>query len=236
MQNTIIKASAGTGKTYRLSNRYIGILFHGVYPETILASTFTRKAAGEILERILTRLAGAALSDKKHVELNEALQHDGLPKCLDAAALQTMTANLARNLYKLRISTLDSLFNQLATVFSLELGLPPGWSILDEAAFSRIVQEAVGDVLAFSERNEAKNLLHLFNKGETNPKITEGLVELAKKYMPLIRETKDRPEIWEHEHLKRLELEEDELQSVLVKLPNAEVPKNKDGREPKAFI
>ena len=46
----VIRASAGTGKTYQLALRFIGLLAAGAGPEEILATTFTRKAAGEILD------------------------------------------------------------------------------------------------------------------------------------------------------------------------------------------
>ena len=44
----LVLASAGTGKTYHLSSRIIGLLEAGARPDEVLASTFTRKAAGEI--------------------------------------------------------------------------------------------------------------------------------------------------------------------------------------------
>ena len=56
-QGLLIRASAGTGKTFRLTNRYLKLLVDGVEPHDILALTFTRKAAGEIFERVLKRLA-----------------------------------------------------------------------------------------------------------------------------------------------------------------------------------
>ena len=61
--HVVIRASAGTGKTYQLAVRFIGLLAAGVRPDEILATTFTRKAAGEILDRVLFWLAKAA-SDK----------------------------------------------------------------------------------------------------------------------------------------------------------------------------
>jgi hypothetical protein len=60
----IVLASAGTGKTFRLSSRIIALLNAGVPPHEILASTFTRKAAGEILERVLVRLARAVVDEE----------------------------------------------------------------------------------------------------------------------------------------------------------------------------
>ncbi|OYV78458.1 MAG: hypothetical protein B7Z73_19770 [Planctomycetia bacterium 21-64-5] len=49
--HTLIRASAGTGKTFQLSNRYLGLAAAGSPTDEILATTFTRKAAGEILEK-----------------------------------------------------------------------------------------------------------------------------------------------------------------------------------------
>ncbi|MCB0359756.1 MAG: UvrD-helicase domain-containing protein, partial [Bdellovibrionales bacterium] len=47
-QPTLIRASAGTGKTFQLTNRLIGLLNAGQGIDQILATTFTRKAAAEI--------------------------------------------------------------------------------------------------------------------------------------------------------------------------------------------
>ena len=58
--NEMIRASAGTGKTYQLTNRFIKLLLCGLPVERIIALTFTRKAAGEFFEGILTKLAKAA--------------------------------------------------------------------------------------------------------------------------------------------------------------------------------
>ena len=44
--NKLIRASAGTGKTFQLANRYLGLLARGHAPASILATTFTRKAGG----------------------------------------------------------------------------------------------------------------------------------------------------------------------------------------------
>src|SRR5690606_27235330 len=72
----VIRASAGSGKTYQLAVRYLRHLLEGVPPDQILASTFTRKAAGEILARILTRLATAGRDEK---ELRQLAAHLGVP-------------------------------------------------------------------------------------------------------------------------------------------------------------
>ena len=66
LHNELILASAGSGKTWQLTNRYIAIMGQAliagdeVQPERIVAVTFTRKAAGEFFESILHKLANAA--------------------------------------------------------------------------------------------------------------------------------------------------------------------------------
>ena len=61
IQHVMIRASAGSGKTYQLTNRFIQLLVCGQLPERIIALTFTRKAAGEFFAGILTKLAEAEI-------------------------------------------------------------------------------------------------------------------------------------------------------------------------------
>ena len=67
--HVVIRASAGTGKTFQLTNRYLSLINAGALPEQMLAVTFTRRAAREILDRLLIRLAEATTSPDKLTEL-----------------------------------------------------------------------------------------------------------------------------------------------------------------------
>ena len=51
-RRTVLKASAGTGKTYRLSMEFIINLIKGIDYKDIVVMTFTKKATAEIKERI----------------------------------------------------------------------------------------------------------------------------------------------------------------------------------------
>ena len=64
-------ASAGTGKTFQLSNRFLSLAAAGHPADRILATTFARKAAGEILDRVLLRLAEGADERGEAQELAE---------------------------------------------------------------------------------------------------------------------------------------------------------------------
>lgn len=70
MERKILKASAGTGKTYRLSLEYIVSLLEGEKVKDIVIMTFTKKATGEIKERILGFLKD--LSEKNDEGINAA--------------------------------------------------------------------------------------------------------------------------------------------------------------------
>ena len=55
-RNVALEASAGTGKTRVLVDRYVRLLEVGVAPRNILAITFTRKAAAEMRQRVMGTL------------------------------------------------------------------------------------------------------------------------------------------------------------------------------------
>jgi len=113
-------ASAGSGKTFALSVRYLSLLFMGESPSSILAATFTNKAAAEMRQRVVDSLRGLGE--------NEAF--------LDAIVVETELSKeelfrkqpevLARFLSSSSyIVTLDSFFSSILRSASLELGLEP---------------------------------------------------------------------------------------------------------------
>ena len=102
----IVQAPAGSGKTELLIQRYLLLLARVDHPEEIIAVTFTRKAAGEMRERVLEALANAQAGkapENEHAALTLELARAALQR--DAQAGWRIAENPAR----LRIQTIDSL-------------------------------------------------------------------------------------------------------------------------------
>jgi len=173
LPNEIIRASAGTGKTFALSNRYLVLLASGVDCQSILATTFTKKGAGEILDRIMQRLSAAALSKSAAKSLSEELNF-----VVSRGHAMKVLHELLKNLHRLEISTLDSFFNRVAKAFSLELGLPPVWDLVDLQQIQTLRQESVQAVL---RSQELETLRHLMDKGASNRRIQTLLMDTVEE-------------------------------------------------------
>lgn len=211
--NTVIRASAGTGKTFQLSNRFLGLAASGEAPDHILATTFARKAAGEILDRVLTRLAEAVDDPAKQAALAKHLE---IPE-LDRAGCAGLLQGLIRRIHRLRIGTLDSFFVQLAGSFGLELDLPPGWRICDELVDRTLRGRAIQEVLREEETNDVVELMHLLSKGEIHRSITDEIFSVVNGLHALFLET-DR-NAW-HTLKHRSVLTNDELTLAVEALEN----------------
>lgn len=126
----MILASAGSGKTYALTNRFVQLLAHGAKPERIVALTFTRKAAGEFFDKILEKLAQAASDEQKATTLAQEIGRPGMKAAEFLALLRGMTDAMPR----LRLGTLDGFFARVVRAFPLELGLAGDFEVMEEHA------------------------------------------------------------------------------------------------------
>ncbi|HED35493.1 MAG TPA: DNA helicase UvrD [Gammaproteobacteria bacterium] len=135
--NATVTASAGSGKTWMLVTRILRLLLEGAEPGSILALTFTRKAAAEMQQRLSERLYQLATVD--NTELTQLLKE------LD---LDTHYALKARNLYEahqycdypVRTLTFHSFCQDLLARFPLEADIPPGFDLLESADL--LIQQA----------------------------------------------------------------------------------------------
>ncbi|WP_096021963.1 RecB-like helicase [Campylobacter lanienae] len=124
-----LEASAGSGKTFALSVRYIALLLKGNHPRKILALTFTNKAANEMKHRITDTFCNLDSSeyDGERNAICELL--DKSKEEVLALRDKFMADFLAS---ELKISTFDSFFATILRQFSLNLGLMPDFSSLND--------------------------------------------------------------------------------------------------------
>ena len=196
--HSAIRASAGTGKTYALTSRYIGLLAAGVSPTNIIATTFSRKAAGEIHERVLTRLSAAVHDDDERAELNQAIERN-----LSAGEYADLLRAFVQQTHRVNIATLDAIFIRIASMFGLELHLPPGWKIgrtIDDAA---VREDAIAAMLEASPPDRLIDLLRLLNEGDERPSVTrrvdQAVQDMHKLYLDAPLESQwawlDKPDL-----------------------------------------
>ncbi len=133
-----LKASAGSGKTFALSVRFLALLFKGANPSEILTLTFTKKATAEMKERILDYLRilqKENLEDEKEKEKSQNILKELEEKYrLDPSFVQ----NSAQKIYQrflnaeIRISTIDAFFQSILRKFCWFVGLSTNFEVNED--------------------------------------------------------------------------------------------------------
>ena len=186
----MILASAGTGKTYNLASRALRLLFTNQELDSILATTFTRKAAGEILHRILSWLADAVENEEGFVRLVGVLK----PLEITRDTVRYQLGRLCSHLHRFRVSTLDSFYSQLARSFALELKLPPGWTLSDPFQTDQLQREAISRLFDTMDRSALQSLVSQLSKGEATRGIRREIENVVSTGYELFRKTNE--EAW----------------------------------------
>lgn len=176
-KNLLILASAGSGKTFQLGNRIIGLVARGAAPERIVALTFTRKAAGEFADAVLTKLAEAASLDHVAANLRQVL-------ALPDADFKDTLERVVRALPKLTLGTMDGFFSKIVRGFQYELGLTGGKFDLLEgpraaALADQMLAGILGDALA---REEGEEFFHAFRRA-TLGKEEQGVLNALRTFV-----------------------------------------------------
>jgi len=226
LAHLLIRASAGTGKTFQLSNRYISLLASGVPATSILATTFTRKAAGEIRDRILERLAAAVLNESDADELQD---HITIPEDIEPLSIKICFQDMVADLHRLNIGTLDSFFSIWTSKLAFEFGLTPGWSMLNATEYNSLIYAAITDFVQFGKNTDLSRLLMLLNKGDTNRSITENIYDSIDKlrslYLQTTRESWNQPLVTNRLPSSFLEQALDQLEALVVTLDSKALQK-----------
>ncbi len=131
-QVTVLKASAGSGKTYSLTERFVQFLLSSKIPQNhlrnILAITFSNNAAKEMKERILSWLKDIYFGDSNKIEdLSEilSLKKEHLP----AKAGATID-EILRNYTEFQVKTIDSFMTSIYKASAIDLGYSPEFEIV----------------------------------------------------------------------------------------------------------
>ena len=142
----VVRASAGSGKTYRLVLRYLECALYVGDKRAfgkILALTFTNKAAAEMKERILEDLkhladgGGDKLSElKKNLELSEEVL---------IARAKSLHREMLHRYSDISVMTIDSFVNRLVRTFARDLALEQDFRI--ELNSDQVIDDAVTRLL-----------------------------------------------------------------------------------------
>ncbi len=182
-----IQASAGSGKTYRLAQRFINILSmlsnnSPVKPllASIVALTFTNKAADEMKDRVIEFLKILAKIGADESSLN---QKDFNIEQKDALNL---LVEIIKHLGDLNITTIDSFMNKILKAFAVDLGINPDYDIyfdgdkLFDYAFDNLINNKKNKNLL---EDHLRTLLTLGENGFNGENIIrKNLYTLANKF------------------------------------------------------
>ncbi len=147
----IVQAPAGSGKTSLLTQRYLRLLASVEAPEEIIAITFTRKAAGEMRNRVLKALDTAAGASPP-----AEAYHRRIWELARAARARDAERGwrLAEHPARLRIQTIDSLNAELTRQMPLLSGFGAPPAIAEQPG--PLYEEAAHRTLALLEHGEAE--------------------------------------------------------------------------------
>jgi len=144
-QLTVYKASAGSGKTFKLTEEYLKLLFKNpLLYRNILAVTFTNKATEEMKSRIISELNNLINNvDTPFKRIVQAKYKINDDKLLEKA--KEILGRILHDYSRFSVGTIDSFFQGIIQAFTREIGLQVGFNIeMDQYA---VLDEAIGRLM-----------------------------------------------------------------------------------------
>ncbi len=152
-QFKVIRASAGSGKTFNLTREYLRLLFaENDNFMHILAVTFTNKATEEMKSRIINELY-ALSSDQPSKQLESLKACTGLNEKQIRGKAGIILKRLLHRYSGFSVSTIDSFFQRIIRGFTRELGIQGGYSI--ELDTDALLTEIINRLLVKAETDKA---------------------------------------------------------------------------------
>ena len=192
--NQAIMASAGTGKTYNLAMRYLRLMQEGASPASIVALTFSNKAAGEILDKITTVLL--ELTEKEEAR-QQAIEAGFILPGSNAEDFRKILHALLSCRERLQISTIDSFFMQILQAFPMECGIAGNITMIDEED-DRPRLQALLKLFAGADEAKRRELLeHLkdISFGSEEKSMNKLMTDFLRYTYPIYLDNPD-PQLW----------------------------------------
>ncbi|EMH10545.1 UvrD/REP helicase [Helicobacter pylori GAM249T] len=215
-----LKASAGSGKTFALSVRFLALLFKGANPSEILTLTFTKKATAEMKERILDYLK---ILQKENLESGKEKSQNILKELEEKYHLDpSLVRNNAQKIYQrflnaeIRISTIDAFFQSILRKFCWFVGLSANFEVNEDTeAHQRQLNESFLSALNNKQLEELSAFIVqcLSYESYTSDSILERLRFLKNK-LYLFDPNKKEPTFDEEGFLEKLRSLNNQIQSI----------------------
>ncbi|MFP6233165.1 RecB-like helicase [Helicobacter pylori] len=215
-----LKASAGSGKTFALSVRFLALLFKGANPSEILTLTFTKKATAEMKERILDYLK---ILQKENLENEKEKSQNILKELEEKYHLKPdLVRNSAPKIYQrflnaeIRISTIDAFFQSILRKFCWFVGLSANFEVNED---TKAYQQQLNEGFLSALNNEQLEELSVFiaqclsYDSYTSDSILERLRFLKNK-LYLFDPNKKEPAFDEEGFLEKLRSLNQQIQSI----------------------
>ncbi|MCQ2718444.1 RecB-like helicase [Helicobacter pylori] len=215
-----LKASAGSGKTFALSVRFLALLFKGANPSEILTLTFTKKATAEMKERILDYLK---ILQKENLENEKEKSQNILKELEEKYHLDpSLVRNSAPKIYQrflnaeIRISTIDAFFQSILRKFCWFVGLSANFEVNED---TKAHQQQLNEGFLSALNNEQLEELSVFiaqclsYDNYTSDSILKRLRFLKNK-LYLFDPNKKEPAFDEESFLEKLRSLNQQIQSI----------------------
>ncbi len=151
---TVYRASAGSGKTFRLAVEYIKLLIED--PSSyrhILAVTFTNKATEEMKMRILSQLYGLANGYEDSNDYMEKIcQELGRDRDFVSMRARTALSEIIHHYHYFKVETIDKFFQRILRNLAHELDLSANLRI--ELDGKQVEHQAVDEMINQLKRND----------------------------------------------------------------------------------
>jgi ATP-dependent helicase/nuclease subunit A len=208
----IVQAPAGSGKTTVLTQRYLKLLATVEEPEQVLAITFTRKAAGEMRERVQQALAG---------DIEVRSPADALTLELAAAAREHAARlgwGIEDSAARLRIQTIDAFNGYLASALPVTSQNGFGRGITDSAddLYALAAREAMraAETDAERQRDLERILRRLDDNWSRLEKLIAGMLSRRSEWLPNLPQVSGEDLVPRIEHSLRVILGEELAQAA----------------------